>query len=69
MKTSRKSPSLKSFLTKLLSDLKGDINAVRVIIPASKNSFDTSPILRIFSTLLSSSNPKSLFNPFLIKVF
>ena len=44
-------------------DKNGEINAPTRIRPESLNNFATSPILLIFSTLLFSSNPKSLLRP------
>ena len=46
--------------------LDGDTNAVKTIIPASRNSLETSPILLIFSSLSRSENPKSLHKPCLM---
>ena len=41
----------------------GEIKAVMVITPASANRQATSDILRMFSSLSSGENPRSLFSP------
>ena len=63
--------STKSFdpiisLTLFLSLIKGETNAVIVMIPAFMNKLATSPILLIFSSLSSSEKPRSLHKPCLI---
>ena len=54
------------FLTLFLSLMKGETNAVIVMIPAFINKLATSPILLMFSSLSSSENPRSLHKPCLI---
>ena len=43
--------------------MKGETNAVIVMIPAFINKLATSPILLMFSSLSSSENPRSLHKP------
>ena len=61
--TSTNSPGCIISRTIALSARKGEIKAVRTMMPASAIRRATSAIRRIFSTLSASVNPKSLLSP------
>ncbi len=58
-----KSPCGTRLLARFRSALKGEINAVKAIVPASNINLANSAIRRIFSCRSSSLNPKSPHSP------